>query len=688
MFRAILEMSITGSVVALVVMLARLFLKKAPAKYSFLLWSIVALRLICPFSFSSAMSIFNVVPEPQIYVDETSTHSPVTLTNENILYIKLPEIRDTTAEIVPQNNFPDIEMILFSIWLLGTLSVIAVNIISCIRLNKKLAFATHSRDNIYHSDKIDAPFVFGIFSPKIYLPEGIAKENEDYIIAHERMHIKRLDFITKPIGAFIVALHWFNPIVWLSFRLFENDMERACDEKAVASFDKDIRKEYAETLLDISLKQNSGFFSAPLSFGEKSVKSRIKNVLKNKKKTVFMTVISVIIVTMLVGCLATSAEKDGSLKNYSPTDEPAQTSVTESYPSTIPENHPTTTAPESYPYNPQTTVTQSAPYTSFESVEDICEKYIADYYTGVFKNKDFFNPNKYYYDEDMKTASLLTLDWDAKAYSPDSPTDFFFYVKDRKIEKKTEGDITYLKIPYEIGYGEKYSSGFGTIAYFVVEKVGDDYRIKRAILATPADMCCGFDAKDIDSAELPFIRANTYPIVVYVNLSPKTFSVELQPQNAENIYVQFTVPDQKGYYIENTDKDRYNIRSTFKGELIGEISCESFEPYTGTDVPKGEYYKTVYPSLRLSSIESWTADYYKVVAGDDNFESALCDVIAKDFTKADDYEGRLAELPTTEFDGILSYNKEQEVFVKIKFEKGYFTEEELEKIAQSIIISR
>lgn len=148
------------------------------------------------------------------------------------------------------------------------------------------------------------------------------------------------------------------------------------------------------------------------------------------------------------------------------------------------------------------------------------------------------------------------------------------------------------------------------------------------------------------------------------------------------------MPDQKGYYIENTDKDRYNIRSTFKGNLIGEISCESFEPYTGTDVPKEEYYKTVYPSLRLSSIESWTADYYKVVAGDDNFESALCDVIAKDITKADEYEGRMAELPTAEFDGILSYNKEQEVFVKIKFEKGYFTEEELEKIAQSIIISR
>lgn len=546
-----------------------------------------------------------------------------------------------------------------------------MNIISFIRLNKRLAFSTHSRDNIFRSDKIDAPFVFGFFSPKIYLPNGLAKESEDYIITHERMHINRLDFITKPIGAFIVALHWFNPIVWLSFRLFENDMERACDEKAVASFDKDIRKEYAETLLDISLKQNNGFFSAPLSFGEKSVKSRIKNVLKNKKKTVFMTVISVIIVTTLVGCLATSAEKDSSTKNYSLTDEPAQTSM-----------------PESYPYNPHTTVTQSMPYTSFESVEDICEKYIADYYTGVFKNKDFFNPNKYYYDEDMKTASLLTLDWDAKAYSPDSPTDFLFYVKEGRIEKKTKGDTTYLKILYEVEYEEKYSSGFGTIAYFEVEKVGDDYRMKTAILATPADMCCGFDAKDIDSAELPFIRANAYSTIVYINLSPKTFSVELQPQNAEKIYVQFTVPDPKGYFLENTDNDSYNIHSTFKGNLIGEISCESFEPYTDTDVPEGEYYKTVYPSLRLSSIESWTADYYKVVAGDDNSESALCDVIGKDFTKADNYEGRLAELPTAEFDGILSCNKEQEVFVKIKFEKGYFTEEELEKLAQSIIISR
>ena len=172
MFRAILEMSITGSVVALVVMLARLFLKKAPAKYSFLLWSIVALRLICPFSFSSAMSIFNVVPEPQIYVDETSAHSPITLTNENILYITLPEIRDTTAQIVPQNNFPDVETILFSIWLLGTLSVIAVNIISCISLNKRLAFATHSRDNIYRSDKIDAPLFSGFYRLKSICPMG------------------------------------------------------------------------------------------------------------------------------------------------------------------------------------------------------------------------------------------------------------------------------------------------------------------------------------------------------------------------------------------------------------------------------------------------------------------------------------------------------------------------------------
>lgn len=318
-FRTVLNMSITGAYIAAAIIILRIAMKKLPKKYSYLLWAILGIRLLCPFSFSSAVSIFNVlVPEKPAITSGQMEFIPndIEYAAEPRITVSVPPVNNAINEQLPpaqpsvSANPMQIAMAVGAyIWAFGTLAMAVYTAVSYTSVRKKVRNAKLSDGNVYTCESIETPFVFGLIKPRIYLPENISAEDRPYIIAHEQTHIDRKDYIVKLIAMAALCVHWFNPMVWLSYRLMTKDMELSCDEKALGSFDTDVKKAYANALLNISLKQNRLSLGGVLSFGESNIKSRIKGVLGAKKPKVIAIVSAVIAVVAAAVCLLTNAVK-------------------------------------------------------------------------------------------------------------------------------------------------------------------------------------------------------------------------------------------------------------------------------------------------------------------------------------------------------------------------------------------
>ncbi len=309
LFNTIVNMSITGSIVIAAVIIIRFLLKKLPKKYSYLLWSVVAFRLCVPVSFESIVSIFQFKPL-QAHPSNITPDSGV------MPYVPMPEITVTSPQtIAPVQNTANvlamtevhhtvtITDVLPYVWLVGVVLFVIYGMISYIRLSKILSTSVKYIDNIYQSDRIGSPFIFGIIKPKIYIPFDADNEYFSYVIAHERYHIKRKDYLVKIFAFMLLAVHWYNPICYLAFYLMNKDMEMSCDEKVLSS-NSEIKKNYSYALLSFAAEKS---FPAPspLCFGEGSVKSRIKNVLKFKKPKLAVSIIAVLLCGLvLVSCAA------------------------------------------------------------------------------------------------------------------------------------------------------------------------------------------------------------------------------------------------------------------------------------------------------------------------------------------------------------------------------------------------
>ncbi|MGE4213900.1 MAG: M56 family metallopeptidase [Anaerotignaceae bacterium] len=289
-FAKVLNLSIVGTMAIVIVVIARQFLKNKPKIFSYMLWGVVFFRLICPFSFSSAHSIIGSISGDTNYVNIPQ----LTTANKNIaeigssvsLYIPSP------TPSVSSNPIQTIFFILTAVWLVGVFAIFLYTVFSFIRIKKRVETATLIYDNVYETDRIQSPFVMGI-NPKIYIPIRIEKKDLQYILEHEKTHIRRLDFLVKPFAYAIAILHWFNPFVWLAFALMNKDMEMSCDEGVLKTMAEDSWKEYSYALLNTSAK-NSGFLR-PIGFGESNVKERIKNILTYKKTEVFAIITTVIV---------------------------------------------------------------------------------------------------------------------------------------------------------------------------------------------------------------------------------------------------------------------------------------------------------------------------------------------------------------------------------------------------------
>ena len=335
LFLKIINMSISASWLVLAVLILRFVLKKAPKWINVLLWGIVAIRLICPFSFESTLSI---IPSAEtiplnICMDTTPT-----------INSGISAINNAVNPIISQSNTPmagasvnPLQIIIGIyeyIWIFSMIALALYTAISYWRLRRKVDTAVRYKDNIFQSENVSFPFVLGIIKPRIYLPFKINGQYLEHVVAHEQAHIRRKDHWWKPIGFLLLTIHWFNPLMWLAYVLLCRDIELACDEKVIKELGNEQRGDYMQALVACSVNRRM-IGACPLAFGEVSVKERVKSVMNYKKPAFWVIIISVIVCVGVAVCFLTNPKQDsytlrivvpaGSQEKFVYTDEEVST---------------------------------------------------------------------------------------------------------------------------------------------------------------------------------------------------------------------------------------------------------------------------------------------------------------------------------------------------------------------------
>ena len=259
-FANLLNMSLTAGIIIVAVLVLRLCLHKAPKIFSYALWAVVLFRLLCPFSFQTNWSLLGVLQRPvaveeQIaYVENSVVEnidtqvglSAVPGTDENTQSVYLPEGEMQTAQLPPEIGLKDKWLHAGAIvWGMGVVAILAYSVVNFTRFTGRLKGAVHQEDNIYNTPMIETPFVCGIIRPRIYLPGTLEEHEKNYIVLHEKIHIKRGDNVTRMLAFLALTLHWFNPLVWVAFVLSAKDMEMSCDEAVIRKIGSGSKKEYS-----------------------------------------------------------------------------------------------------------------------------------------------------------------------------------------------------------------------------------------------------------------------------------------------------------------------------------------------------------------------------------------------------------------------------------------------------------
>lgn len=301
----LLRINLVTSIVILIILGARLILKRAPKVFSYALWAIVLIRLLIPVSIESPISV----------VPNTSAASGAVINSA------LPEIEFETPRDREQNDYEsqnttseDVQVYisrtmepivyLSLAWLVGVAVMVLYSGFSYLKIRKKVQIAVPLRDNIWIADDIKSPFVIGFLKPNIYLPNNLGEQEQEYIILHEQHHIKRCDHVIKALAFLALTIHWFNPLVWIAFVLACKDMEMSCDEAVIRKLGSDVRADYSASLLTLATGHRI-IAGTPLAFGEGDTKGRIKNLAKWKKPAIWVLVLTIIICLILGVCLLT-----------------------------------------------------------------------------------------------------------------------------------------------------------------------------------------------------------------------------------------------------------------------------------------------------------------------------------------------------------------------------------------------
>lgn len=309
------NMSINAIWLILAVIVMRFILKKAPKYINLIMWGLVGLRLVCPFTIESMLSL--IPSEETIPSDIAFVSSPSVDTGFNAVNEIINPAVSQFSEVPYTMGYSPIDMLIrisFAVWVVGIAVMLLYSGVSYMILRRKVRVSVRYDGNIYLCDNIKTPFILGIVKPKIYLPSDITKEQMTAVTAHENAHLLRLDHIIKPLGFLVLCIHWFNPFVWLSYNLFCRDIEYACDERVIKTMENGEKKDYSEILLSLSMPKKS-FAACPLAFGETGVKGRIKSVLSYKKPALWIIIVAVIaVIAVAVGFMTNPA--DESIDGY------------------------------------------------------------------------------------------------------------------------------------------------------------------------------------------------------------------------------------------------------------------------------------------------------------------------------------------------------------------------------------
>ena len=338
-FVYLLHNSIAVCVVILTVFAVRLFLRRAPKKYSYILWSIVGIYLLCPIRLSSPISIYSLINNvsdtflehhslplnAKNFADKNKTYNEKNQKTKDSNKSKFDNVSSTNKNQKTkqnQNNTAGTENISQSltvtttayIWLFGCIVLLVRNLFLIWRTKQTVLMAIRRKDNIYESEYISTPFVLGIVKPKIYIPFNLSEQEREYILKHEQYHIRRKDQIIKICAYILCVIYWFQPLIWFAYFVMIRDMEMSCDEYVLKNSKSDIRAAYSTSLLKLATK--TGDFNAGLpAFGESDIRKRVKNIMKFNAKKKWVSVVAAIAVVIVgVSCLTKAAVKTDANK--------------------------------------------------------------------------------------------------------------------------------------------------------------------------------------------------------------------------------------------------------------------------------------------------------------------------------------------------------------------------------------
>lgn len=334
-FLKLLHMSLAASGLVIAVMVLRLIFKRAPKAIHCALWALVALRLLLPFSVESSLSLIpedvasgNIVSEwTNDYIDDVDIHRSDSVYYDAAIGAGREPLSDGEGGYYvvtkhdqlgePATIGNTVVPILGWIWLVGCVVMLLYAVVSFLRIRKRVQVSLPLRDNIWRSEAVDSPFILGFFRPKIYLPYDMAEAQMHHVIAHEESHLRRRDHWWKPLGFLLLAVYWFNPLLWVAYILLCRDIELACDERVIRDMDASAKKAYSEALLSCSLPRHM-VAACPLAFGEVGVKKRITSVLNYKKPAFWVMVVAILACIVVAVCFLTNPKSaiDGKVYVY------------------------------------------------------------------------------------------------------------------------------------------------------------------------------------------------------------------------------------------------------------------------------------------------------------------------------------------------------------------------------------
>ena len=309
-FLKLLNLSISASWLVLVVLALRLVLKRAPKWVNVLLWGMVALRLMLPFSIESALSL---IPSAETLSPEVVQFDPAPTITSGVEFIDNavnPSLSESfaAAPLASVNPLYVWTYLAGWVWLIGLGAMLLYALVSYLRLRRRVSVSLPIQDHIYLCDAISSPFILGVVKPRIYLPSGLDEVQRQNVLSHERAHLARRDHWWKPLGFALLAVYWFNPVLWLAYALLCRDIELACDERVIRTMDESAVKTYSTVLLACSMPRKA-VITCPLAFGEVGVKERVRNALRYKKPAFWVVAASVAVCVVVAVCFLTNPER-------------------------------------------------------------------------------------------------------------------------------------------------------------------------------------------------------------------------------------------------------------------------------------------------------------------------------------------------------------------------------------------